>query len=367
MLQAKQQGTCLVVGVHSDEEILANKGPVVMTLAEREVAVQGCRWLDEVVPGAPYVTFPAVMDQHDCWYVVHGDDITTDADGNDCYQEVKDLGRFIVVKRTEGISTTDLVGRMLLFTKTHHVKAVSRNDWDGYTSGNGTHPLLVPDMVARIAAYASGPDAKLAYALVLVWVDGVAETLVAPGPGAVEKLQKGVLYVDGAFDLFHPGHIEALRLVRQAADAKGYAVVAGITDDLLANKDKGLNYPIMSVAERLLCVLQSKYIDGVVIGAPACVTGEFLGTLGYKVEGVYHGPTSVGVQGDHGAVDAYQEVRAAGLFKTIGPHQYGDITTELIVARVLQNRIAYEERQKKKGWKGEVERRLEEEERQRHG
>jgi ethanolamine-phosphate cytidylyltransferase len=35
MLQAKQLGTYLVVGVHSDEEILENKGPTVMSLKER--------------------------------------------------------------------------------------------------------------------------------------------------------------------------------------------------------------------------------------------------------------------------------------------------------------------------------------------
>ena len=35
MLQAKQLGTELLVGIHSDEAILHNKGPTVMTLDER--------------------------------------------------------------------------------------------------------------------------------------------------------------------------------------------------------------------------------------------------------------------------------------------------------------------------------------------
>lgn len=35
MLQARQLGTELFVGVHSDEDILENKGPTVMTLQER--------------------------------------------------------------------------------------------------------------------------------------------------------------------------------------------------------------------------------------------------------------------------------------------------------------------------------------------
>lgn len=37
MLQARRLGTELLVGVHSDEEILENKGPTVMKLAERLV------------------------------------------------------------------------------------------------------------------------------------------------------------------------------------------------------------------------------------------------------------------------------------------------------------------------------------------
>lgn len=39
MLQAKLLGSYLVVGVHSDEEILENKGPTVMSLRERCVFV----------------------------------------------------------------------------------------------------------------------------------------------------------------------------------------------------------------------------------------------------------------------------------------------------------------------------------------
>lgn len=37
MLQARRLGKELIVGVHSDEDILDNKGPTVMALAERLV------------------------------------------------------------------------------------------------------------------------------------------------------------------------------------------------------------------------------------------------------------------------------------------------------------------------------------------
>lgn len=35
MLQARRLGKELLVGIHSDEEIMDNKGPTVMTLKER--------------------------------------------------------------------------------------------------------------------------------------------------------------------------------------------------------------------------------------------------------------------------------------------------------------------------------------------
>lgn len=50
-------------------------------------------------------------------FVVHGDDITTDENGVDTYKAIKDSGRYRECKRTPGVSTTDLVGRMLLMTK----------------------------------------------------------------------------------------------------------------------------------------------------------------------------------------------------------------------------------------------------------
>lgn len=45
MVQARQLGDELYVGVHSDEEILANKGPTVMTLEERYATRRLCSQL----------------------------------------------------------------------------------------------------------------------------------------------------------------------------------------------------------------------------------------------------------------------------------------------------------------------------------
>jgi ethanolamine-phosphate cytidylyltransferase len=46
--QAKQLTDILVVGVHSDAEILKHKGPPVMNEEERLATVRACKWVDEV-------------------------------------------------------------------------------------------------------------------------------------------------------------------------------------------------------------------------------------------------------------------------------------------------------------------------------
>lgn len=351
MLQARLLGKELFVGVHSDEDILHNKGPVVMTLDERLTAVNACKWLTQAVPHAPYVTDPAYMAKFGCKYVVHGDDITTDVNGEDCYKGVKDLGMFVVVKRTPNILTTDLVGRMLLMSKTHHFQPISDAELVA------THPLFASEgATERFEKYASDATGLQRGAGVYVNVDGPSSlvTVVKPAEKLEEQIrQANIVYVDGGFDLFHPGHIEALRLVRKEAQKTGAAVFVGLHDDKVINEQKGLNYPIMSLFERALCVLQCRYVDGLVIGAPYVPTTEFLAKLPGKVTRVFHGTTPV-------APGVYDQVTP--LFLQIPEHKYSGINTEVIVQRVLSNKKAYEERQARKGWKAEVERKLKAEE-----
>lgn len=344
MLQARKLGRELYVGVHSDEEILLNKGPVVMRMDERMTAVEACKWSTKAISNAPYVTDPEFMKKYGCEYVAHGDDITTDANGEDCYQDVKDRGLFVVVKRTPNISTTDLVGRMLLMSKAHHYQAIHSLE----TALE--HPLFTNEgALDRFHMYASDSTGHQLGSGVFVNVEGQdgLKTVVNPSEATSAKVKRGVVYVDGGFDLFHPGHIEALRLVREKAQDQ--AVVVGIHDDVVINERKGLNYPIMNLFERALCVLQCRYVDAIIIGAPYEPTEKFLTKIGGPVSAVFHGPTPI-----DGLV--YDGVRT--LFKDVGPHKYDHMNTEFIVNRVLDNRKAYEDRQRRKGWKSDVEAKL---------
>ncbi|KAI4597462.1 hypothetical protein KJ359_004570 [Pestalotiopsis sp. 9143b] len=386
MLQARQLGDELFVGVHSDESILENKGPTVMTLQERLAAVDACRWVTKSVAHAPYVTQLDFISHFGCKYVVHGDDITSDSSGEDCYRFVKAAGRFKVVKRTPSISTTDLVGRMLLCTRTHFIKSLE-NTLAGQ-EGHGTEAekkAVGEAMSERIAQYATDETGKAPGADVWFWSASLAAKsqateeekgsfrshLKGPGP----RLGQRVVYVDGGFDLFSSGHIEFLRLVVEAeeklARAEGWFeqqavderigkggdygpvfVVAGVHDDEVINHWKGVNYPIMNIFERGLCVLQCRHVNAVVFGAPFSPTKSYLTSLPWGTpDALYHGPTSFMPL----SYDPYEAPKAMGIFQKISSHAFGEVNAGTIVQRIMKSRDLYEERQRKKGVKASVE------------
>jgi len=205
---------------------------------------------------------------------------------------VKAAGRFKVVKRTPSISTTDLVGRMLLCTRTHFIKSLTKL-LDG-TEGSGTDEERAVEGAAlkkRMCLYATDETGLRPGSSVWFWTaskeareddtkeeKGVFSSLCE---GSRPKPGQRVVYVDGGFDLFSSGHIEFLRQVlkeeekigqdegwygKQATEERigkggdyGPAfVVAGVHDDEVINHWKGVNYPIMNIYERGLCVLQCK-------------------------------------------------------------------------------------------------------------
>ncbi|KAK3326405.1 hypothetical protein B0H66DRAFT_550873 [Apodospora peruviana] len=382
VVQARQLGDELYAGVHSDEAILENKGPTVMTLRERLLATDACRWVTKTIPHAPYVTQLDWISHFGCKYVVHGDDITSDSSGEDCYRFVKAADRFKVVKRTPSISTTDLVGRMLLCTRDHFIKSLEKRLAGEEGPGTEAECKATGEaMLDRIKLYATDETAKNPGAEVWCWSAHVQNTPEDTGSfrqlldGKRPKLGQRVVYVDGGFDLFSSGHIEFLRMVTQAEEElarqegwysqqaiderKGKGedygpvfVVAGVHDDHVINREKGVNYPIMNIFERGLCVLQCKYINAVVFGAPFTPTKAYLTSFPWGTpDAVYHGPTAFMPLTD----EVYNAPKEMGIYREIGPHEFEDVNAGTIVDRIMKNRALYEARQKAKGMKADVE------------
>uniref|UniRef100_A0A0C9QUC3 choline-phosphate cytidylyltransferase n=1 Tax=Wollemia nobilis TaxID=56998 RepID=A0A0C9QUC3_9CONI len=131
--QAKKlfPNTYLLVGCCNDEVTYRYKGKTVMTASERYESLRHCRWVDEVIPDAPWVITKEFIDKHQIDYVAH--DALPYADtsgaGMDVYEFVKSIGKFKETKRTDGISTSDIIMRMLK----DYNQYVMRNLARGYT------------------------------------------------------------------------------------------------------------------------------------------------------------------------------------------------------------------------------------------
>ncbi|KAM5352212.1 hypothetical protein ACJ41O_004935 [Fusarium nematophilum] len=113
--QAKKAfpNTTLVVGVTGDHETHKRKGLTVMSGAERAETLRHCRWVDEVIEDCPWIVTPGFLEEHKLDYVAH-DDLPYGADeGDDIYQPIKEAGMFLVTQRTEGVSTTGLITRIV--------------------------------------------------------------------------------------------------------------------------------------------------------------------------------------------------------------------------------------------------------------
>ncbi|KAN0079971.1 hypothetical protein V8E55_009537 [Tylopilus felleus] len=103
----------LLVGVNTDKDVCAYKARCVMTHAERCEAVRHCRWVDEVISDCPWILDAAFLEKWKIDYVAHDEEPYV-ADGhNDVYAFVKQRGQFIPTRRTPGISTSDLLERII--------------------------------------------------------------------------------------------------------------------------------------------------------------------------------------------------------------------------------------------------------------
>ncbi|XP_065663577.1 ethanolamine-phosphate cytidylyltransferase isoform X2 [Hydra vulgaris] len=319
--QAKSMGDYLIVGVHSDEEVRKHKGPPVFNEEERYKMVRAIKWVDEVVPDAPYITALETLDKYGCSFCVHGDDITCTADGQDTYHIVKAAGRYKECKRTEGVSTTNLVGRMLLLTKTHFDHGIPINSMN-------------PQDLEKISSDSSG---KSPYTGVSHFLPS-SQKIVQFSDGKDPMPGDRIVYAAGAFDLFHVGLLDFLEKVKELGDY----VIVGLHTDSEVNRYKGSNYPIMNLHERVLSVLACRYVNQVIIGAPYKVTEELI--TQFKVDVVVHGSTLI--MNDADGSDPYAYPKQIGIFQTVDSGN--PLTTSDIVQRIIAHKLEYELRNQNK-------------------
>ncbi|GAA6036268.1 hypothetical protein JCM8097_006868 [Rhodosporidiobolus ruineniae] len=103
----------LLVGVCSSSLVRSHKSNPVMSSSERYETMRHVRWVDEVVEDAPWTITPDFIEKHGIDYVAHDEEPYKSAGAEDVYAYVKSIGAFLPTKRTNGISTSELLQRIV--------------------------------------------------------------------------------------------------------------------------------------------------------------------------------------------------------------------------------------------------------------
>jgi len=229
----------LVVGVNSDEEILRTKGPSILTTAERSEIIRSCRWVDEVAEGTEYSVSTEILDRYSCDFYAHGDDACIDAEGNDLCKILEDQGRFRMFKRTPGVSTTDIIGKLLTLVRenkpsvegrprtnstgkpmkaSEYVEEVRKAEEETFKESNNPNSARdrkqsANDMFEALQAndpLSKNQELKQSFGIpqsnFLATTRRIMSFSARKEPGPNDK----VVYLHGSFDCLHNGHIKLI-------------------------------------------------------------------------------------------------------------------------------------------------------------
>ncbi|CAL1154652.1 unnamed protein product [Cladocopium goreaui] len=387
--QAKNICDILVVGIHSDQEIAENKSMPVMRQEERYRLLDHIKWIDEILYDVPYSPEIATLERARADFCIHGDDMPVNSQGFCAYDEMRNAGRLRIIKRTEGVSTTDLIGRLLTLSRnqpsdlggaspTMGLRMSADEVIEAAAAGDSNAVKLLRESVQQLVAkyHISSQDAaplqdqiqtletvlnqkprdlrdmqdkgdesqsqgQGGYARTQVPVQLLASTRrIREFSSAKQPTSDDcVVYVSGSFDMFHVGHAEFLKDAREL----GTFLLVGIHDDASISKAKGQNLPVMNLNERVLNVCACKWVDEVIIGAPMSVTEDLVKT--WDIHVVAKGSGHKCNAGEPKYDPRFEVPKKSGIFKEL-PSRWPDLCHDTVVERIIRGREEYLTRNK---------------------
>ena len=316
--QAQYLGDILVCGLNSDADVAKAKGKTLMDIKERSSLAGSSKWIGEVALDTPYTPTIETLDTYNCDYLAHGDDIPTNEHGQTIYDDLIAKKRLRVFRRTEGISTTVIIGRLLLGMK-DKFDALDEKDpknielKKSYVELENTSNLQFGTMTTLLT------------------------TSYRISDFSNKKLPKQgdkVVYICGEFDVLHQVHIEALKKAKESGDY----VYVGVYDDLTVNKRKGKYHPVLNVNERCLNLLALKYVDDVIFGAPERITEDLIHNLNVNVVVQFITPEMK--EGKCSKEENnYEVAKKLGILKEI--EVSGELTNDVLSDRIWENKEQY--------------------------
>ena len=316
--QAQYLGDILVCGLNSDEDVAKAKGKTLMDINERSSLAGSSKWIGDLALNTPYTPTVETLDTFKCDYLAHGDDIPTNEYGNTIYDEIIAKKRLRVFRRTEGISTTVIIGRLLLGMK----------DKFDALDGKDENNLAIKKSYEELENASNLQYGTMTTLLTTSY--RIAEFSNKKMPEHGEK----VVYICGEFDVLHKVHIEALKKAKESGDF----VYVGVYNDITVNKRKGKYNPVLNINERCLNLLALKYVDDVVFGAPEVITEDLIHNLNVDVVIQFITPKMKEGKCDK-EEKIYEAAKKLGKLKEI--EISGELTNDTLSERIWENKEQY--------------------------
>lgn len=109
--RASELGDILIVGLNSDEDVISYKRMPIISLKDRTIVMESCKYVDKVISPCPLVITDVFLQEHNIDLVVHAHS-EDDTSYNFMYTIPIKLNKFKRLDYTPDISTTYILNRI---------------------------------------------------------------------------------------------------------------------------------------------------------------------------------------------------------------------------------------------------------------